>query len=520
MATTSVFLSYSRKDEAAVRRLEADLERGRVTVWWDSELRGGDPWWQKILEQIRLCDVFVLALSNNGLASKPCRAELAYARDLGLPVLPVQIGPVDSLRTAAVGELQVIDYREQSSASGMALFAELAELARRRGPLPDPLPSAPVVPFAYLLRLGSEIEKEALTPVEQADLVNQLRDCLETEDDEGVKEDARELLRALRRRQDVTYKYAGEIDQLLAGSTARGSDDQSVPPPRQDTESQRAEEPAAAGTGSGSTRQAPGPHTPYGPPPPGYGPPGYGMPPPDRPAYPPGGAGFAPPPGPVGPPQKKSRAPLLLGLGAVAITGAAVGGVLLFGQDRGADPGPGPTTAVAGPSTSGSGTAVDSGPAVQPEAGSTAEADLLAILPLDFDMASCSSAPLAGDGDVASVSCGQSFTQPGPGTSEFGLYPAGAVDAAFLTHVTGFGVQAEGTGEACPDFQGYDFYTNSGAVKGRVACWVGNDNGAYLLWTEDEDGAEALVTIPDGGVDGLPVLWSWWQDPANSGFGG
>src|SRR3954470_9827235 len=125
--TTSVFLSYSRKDEPAARQLETDLQRGRVLVWWDSELRGGDPWWQTILEQIRTCDVFVIALSNNALASKPCRAELAYARDLGLPVLPVQIGPVESLRTAAVGELQVVDYREQTGASGMALFAELEE---------------------------------------------------------------------------------------------------------------------------------------------------------------------------------------------------------------------------------------------------------------------------------------------------------------------------------------------------------------------------------------------------------
>ena len=42
-------------------------------------------------------DVFVLALSNNGLASKPCRAELAYARDLGIHPAPLGAGVVRAL---------------------------------------------------------------------------------------------------------------------------------------------------------------------------------------------------------------------------------------------------------------------------------------------------------------------------------------------------------------------------------------------------------------------------------------
>ena len=55
-------------------------------------------WWQAILERIRGCEVFVFALSNNALQSKPCLAELRYAQELGKPVIPIQIGPVESLR--------------------------------------------------------------------------------------------------------------------------------------------------------------------------------------------------------------------------------------------------------------------------------------------------------------------------------------------------------------------------------------------------------------------------------------
>jgi hypothetical protein len=502
---TSVFLSYSRKDEAAVHQLEADLQRGRVTVWRDAELRGGDPWWQTILEQIRRCDVFVLALSNNGLASKPCRAELAYARDLGLPVLPVQIGPVDSLRTAAVGDLQVIEYRQQSGASGIALFAELEEAAHRRAPLPDPLPPAPSVPFAYLLRLGSEIEKEALTPVEQRDLLGELRTCLETEDDEGVKDDARELLRALRRRPDVTYRHAGEIDELLTAAPARPvsgqpSATQAAPAPQAS-----APLPTSGPNPSGrTTTAAPTVHDPRVPPP------RYGPPPPGGFGFPPPGSFPAPAQAPVpAPASGGSRVPLLVG-GAVIVAVLAVGGAVVLTQGgSGGGPGPGPTTT----STTPPGPAPTGTPGDQ----------LLAILPGDVDPASCSPMALAADGDVAAMTCGPALTQPGPLATQFNLYPdAATVDEAFFGDVGQLSVTqlAQDQGQTCPDFLGYGDYNNGTEVRGRVACWVGQDNAAYLMWTENEYAAEALVSIPGGGGDGVRTLWAWWTDAGRAAFGG
>ena len=516
----SVFLSYSRKDEAAARQLESDLERGRVSVWRDAELRGGDLWWQKILEQIRARDVFVLALSNNGLASKPCRAELAYARDLGVPVLPVQIGPVDSLRTAAVGELQVIEYRQQSGASGIALFAELEEAARRRGPLPDPLPLAPPVPFAYLLRLGSAIEKEQLTPAEQADLVGQLRDCLDTEDDEGVKEDARELLRALRRRPDVTFKHAGEIDQLLAGAPAPRSGEPTTPSGAGQSVSSAAgaRQATTQGAAMGASGTAPASgyaaQSGYGTPAPGYSPPSprYAPPPPGGPGYPPAaGTGFYGAPAPA--PKQRSRAPLYLLIGAVLIAVLVIGGVLLFGADREGG-GPDPTTTTdAGPTTD------PAPPTTSEPLPPTPEEQLRAILPGDVDPSSCTSQAPAPDGDLAALACGPVLTQPGPLTTQFHLYPTDTVDRIFLADMAFFGVPALASGQECPDFLGYGPYNDGAADRGQVGCWVGQDNASYLLWTENEFGAEALVTIPNGGGQGVYALWDWWLDPDRSAFG-
>jgi hypothetical protein len=211
-----LFASYSRKDEAAVGELISDLQRAHLSVWHDQELRGGDPWWQDILRRIRQCDVFLFLLSRNSLASKPCLAELSYARALGLPILPVQVGHVGNLRLTPVADIQVVDYQQRTLANGVALLDAIQQAATERGRLPEPLPEPPPVPFEYLLRLGSAIGAEQLTPDQQGDFIRQLREVLETEDDEGVRDDARELLRALRRRPDVTYRNAQAIDRLLA----------------------------------------------------------------------------------------------------------------------------------------------------------------------------------------------------------------------------------------------------------------------------------------------------------------
>jgi hypothetical protein len=70
-----------------------------------------------------------------------------------------------------------------------------------------------------------------------------------------------------------------------------------------------------------------------------------------------------------------------------------------------------------------------------------------------------------------------------------------------------------------PSPLGYGDDNNGGDVRGRVACWVGQDNASYLLWTEDEFAAEALVTIPNGGGQGIYTLWNWFVDPGHSAFG-
>jgi hypothetical protein len=88
----TVFVSYSSRDRDAVKSLTQDLQDADEQVWMDQRLAGGEAWWRAILEQIRGCDVFIFALSQSSIDSKPCQAELQYAQALGLPILPVQVG--------------------------------------------------------------------------------------------------------------------------------------------------------------------------------------------------------------------------------------------------------------------------------------------------------------------------------------------------------------------------------------------------------------------------------------------
>ena len=201
--TMKVFVSYSTHDAVAVRRLAGDLRRARVQVWYDLDLGGGESWWVSILEQIRESEVFVFALSDDSLRSKPCRSELDYAKALGLPILPVQIGPVSTYRTDPIFATQLIDYRDATTHSGIELISALHESAARRAELPDPLPEPPAIPYEYLLRLGADIRSSTdLAAQSQAAMVFELRTALDDEDDAEVKDDIRDLLRTLRARRD------------------------------------------------------------------------------------------------------------------------------------------------------------------------------------------------------------------------------------------------------------------------------------------------------------------------------
>ncbi len=240
----ALFISYSSQDRTTVDALTTALRRGQQQVWFDQELGGGDSWWNKILEQIRSCDVFIVALSNNWLLSKPSQAELRYARALNRPILPVRIGDVDSMRVNPLATLQIIDYRDPTVDAGIQLVTAVHALQSKPVPLPDPLPEEPPVPFGYITRLGNQLAEKELSPQLQIQLLVELRSGLDEDgDDPSARGDIAQLLRMLRLRHDVTYRTRSEIDNVLAEIEAKdGSPAGPTPTPRAQA--------AAAGAGA------------------------------------------------------------------------------------------------------------------------------------------------------------------------------------------------------------------------------------------------------------------------------
>jgi hypothetical protein len=62
----------------AVGLLKLTAPRAPVQVWLDEELGGGAAWWTAIRKEIRKCTVFLFALSNNSLNSKPWGASRIF----------------------------------------------------------------------------------------------------------------------------------------------------------------------------------------------------------------------------------------------------------------------------------------------------------------------------------------------------------------------------------------------------------------------------------------------------------
>jgi hypothetical protein len=245
----ALFISYSSQDRSTVDALTTALRRGQNQVWFDQELGGGDSWWNKILEQIRDCEVFIVALSNNWLQSKPSQSELRYARALNRPILPVRIGDVDSMRVNPLAALQIIDYRDPTVDAGIQLVTAVHALRGKPVPLPDPLPEEPPVPFGYITRLGNQLAEKELSPQQQLQLLVELRSGLDEDgDDPSARGDIAQLLRMLRLRHDVTYRTRSEIDNVLAEIEAKGGS-QAGPPAAADAKAQAPAAPAQPSTG-------------------------------------------------------------------------------------------------------------------------------------------------------------------------------------------------------------------------------------------------------------------------------
>ena len=209
----NVFVSYARRDRAAVEIIVEDLRRAHHDVWIDEELTGGQSWWDTILAQIRSADLVVLPLSPALLKSRACSAEFGYARACRRPMLAVMVDKVaPQMAPPEIANTQIIDYLEHTPAAAIGLMTALASVPTDP-PLPDPLPPQPVIPMSYMNTYRERLAELSLTLQQQSLLLSELRAHLGDDNDRDV---AVGLIGELRRRNDITESI-GQRDRRPAG---------------------------------------------------------------------------------------------------------------------------------------------------------------------------------------------------------------------------------------------------------------------------------------------------------------
>lgn len=90
----SIFISYSRTDSEFVDRLEADLKARSFRPWVDRrKLEGGQDWMDELQNAIDRCQILLVVLSSEAMASKYVRREYRYADQQGKPIIPLNWRP-------------------------------------------------------------------------------------------------------------------------------------------------------------------------------------------------------------------------------------------------------------------------------------------------------------------------------------------------------------------------------------------------------------------------------------------
>lgn len=215
----NIFVSYSRNDADEVSALVGALTKLDHQVWCDQELGGGQAWWDRILAEIRRCDLFVLALSPDSVGSTACTRELDYAAALRKTVLPVVVkdGLSVNLLPRRLAELHHVRFDAGDSESIFGLVRALGSAASSPA-LEGTLPPAPAIPVSYLGSLMEVATSEAaLNAEKQAYMVLQLKEALSKPD---AQADAREILARFRQREDLLASTWRALQALERSASA------------------------------------------------------------------------------------------------------------------------------------------------------------------------------------------------------------------------------------------------------------------------------------------------------------
>ncbi|MDQ7036300.1 MAG: toll/interleukin-1 receptor domain-containing protein [Anaerolineae bacterium] len=87
---SDIFLSYSRADKPFILQLKRLIEGEGYSVWLDqTEITGGDDWWQSIEEGIRTARIYLVVMTPDSEESRWVKREFLLAETIGKPIIPI-----------------------------------------------------------------------------------------------------------------------------------------------------------------------------------------------------------------------------------------------------------------------------------------------------------------------------------------------------------------------------------------------------------------------------------------------
>jgi formylglycine-generating enzyme required for sulfatase activity len=129
-----IFVSYSRKNEDFARRLAGDLDRLGADVWIDvDDIPAGMKWSTAIQQGLDACEVMIVIISPESMASTNVEDEWQYFLDQRKPVIPVLWEPAKV--HFQLKRIQYVDFHTQDYDSA---FARLRSELRRQEVRFDP----------------------------------------------------------------------------------------------------------------------------------------------------------------------------------------------------------------------------------------------------------------------------------------------------------------------------------------------------------------------------------------------
>jgi hypothetical protein len=139
-----IFVSYSHKDRNFAHRLVNNLSLCGADIWIDTEkIRGGEIWLKEIDEALKACQIMLLVISPNSMASENVNAELRYFVESRKRLIPIRWRPADV--PFVIQQLHYIDFRSPYNLAFLQLHTVLNEYGCDLKPIPPSIAELDIV---------------------------------------------------------------------------------------------------------------------------------------------------------------------------------------------------------------------------------------------------------------------------------------------------------------------------------------------------------------------------------------